>query len=190
MIGQKKGFTLIELLVVIAIVGILAAIGIVALGGAREKARDAQRKTDIASLRTALRLYFDDHANFYPGVTNTAGSLEDASGNFKTEILSNGKYVADATLPGTAGASASCSNADTYWYAADNTTANANDEATHFALAAQLEASGCKISWLANDRVTGQVNNAAMNTFDSGTKCLADDSASDICGTALPTASI
>ncbi|MFH2097092.1 MAG: type II secretion system protein [bacterium] len=64
---MKKGFTLIELLVVIAIIGILSAIGLVSLNGAREKARDAQAKSDIGQMRTALTLYADDNGGGYPG---------------------------------------------------------------------------------------------------------------------------
>ncbi len=63
---KRKGFTLIELLVVIAIIGILATIGLVALNGAREKARDATRKSDLSQVKTALVLYADDNNSAYP----------------------------------------------------------------------------------------------------------------------------
>lgn len=63
---KRKGFTLIELLVVIAIIGILSAVGLIALNGAREKARDSQRKSDVGQIRTGLALYYDTNNN-YPG---------------------------------------------------------------------------------------------------------------------------
>jgi prepilin-type N-terminal cleavage/methylation domain-containing protein len=77
---QKKGFTLIELLVVIAIIGILSAIGLVSLNGAREKARDAKRKSDLSSMKAALALYYDDQTptNHYPAAA--AGFLTAISG--------------------------------------------------------------------------------------------------------------
>ncbi|MFA6512310.1 MAG: type II secretion system protein, partial [Patescibacteria group bacterium] len=59
------------LLVVIAIIGILSAIGLVSLNGAREKARDAQRKSDLGQMNTALVLYYDDHSSQYPAQTAT-----------------------------------------------------------------------------------------------------------------------
>lgn len=70
---KKRGFTLIELLVVIAIIGILATIGLVALNGAREKARDATRKSDISQVKTALTLYADDNGNAYPAISCMSG---------------------------------------------------------------------------------------------------------------------
>lgn len=61
----QRGFTLIEMLVVISIIGILATLVAANLNSARSRARDAERKSDIKNIQTALRIYYNDH-NGYP----------------------------------------------------------------------------------------------------------------------------
>lgn len=65
MLNNRKGFTLVELLVVVAIIGLLSTLAVVALGNARQKARDARRVSDIKQIQTGLELYFSDN-NSYP----------------------------------------------------------------------------------------------------------------------------
>lgn len=55
---MRKGFTLVELLVVIAIIGILSTLAVVALGMARESARDKVRLADMTIIHANLELYF------------------------------------------------------------------------------------------------------------------------------------
>ncbi len=61
----NKGFTLIEMMVVVAIIGILSSIIVMSLTGAKGKARDARRVSDLGQLQLALELYFD-RCNMYP----------------------------------------------------------------------------------------------------------------------------
>lgn len=60
---KKAAFTLVELLVVIGIIGALASLLVPNFMAARERARDAQRKSDLRQLQKALELYKQDQTN-------------------------------------------------------------------------------------------------------------------------------
>lgn len=58
------GFTLIELLVVIAIIGILSTLLTANFIGVRQRSRDAQRKSNLRQIQSALELYRADNASY------------------------------------------------------------------------------------------------------------------------------
>jgi prepilin-type N-terminal cleavage/methylation domain-containing protein len=62
--SSHKGFTLLELLVSMAIIGLLASVILGNLSSAREKARDAQRVSDLNEIRYAAELYFREHGEW------------------------------------------------------------------------------------------------------------------------------
>lgn len=92
---KKKGFTLIELLVVIAIIGILAAMVLVALNSARNKAKDARIKSALNQIRAQAEIFFDNN-NTYAAVSGdgTVDTLE-------ADVVIQGSSVIWGTLSAT-----------------------------------------------------------------------------------------
>lgn len=71
--NTRPGFTIVELLIVIVVIAILAAITIVAYNGIQQRARDSQRKSDIATIIKALELYYAENGS-YPNSTCSLGA--------------------------------------------------------------------------------------------------------------------
>ena len=69
---NKKGFTLVDLLVVIAIIGILAAIVMVSLNSAKNKAKLASFKATSSSTQAAAIQCDDSGGNLTTGVSGAA----------------------------------------------------------------------------------------------------------------------
>jgi general secretion pathway protein G len=118
---SKSGFTIVELLMVIVVIGILAAITVVAYTGIQQRGRDAQRKSDIASIVKALELYYADNGS-YPSsggstsVNSSWSSSADTSWtSFKNYLTNYAKNIPSDTF-GTAGNSAVGGNGYSYDY--------------------------------------------------------------------------
>lgn len=130
------GFTLIELLVVVAIIGILVTLVFANLNSARQRARDAQRKSDLNNIATALRLYYNDFGK-YPGASGTqiagCGVLGTTACDWGTSFAAGQVYM--SYLPNDPLASSDPANSYTYEYVDDDnfrlnaTLENAGDPA-------------------------------------------------------------
>ena len=79
---EERGFTLIELLVVIAIIGLLSSIILASLNTARAKGRDAQRISNVQSLKLAMELYYDANNTYPKNGTQDAGYYVSDLGTF------------------------------------------------------------------------------------------------------------
>lgn len=75
-----RGFTLIELLIVLAIIGILTSFLMVNFIGAKARARDAQRKSDLRQIQSALELYRADQGQYPAAPLPACGTSLTANG--------------------------------------------------------------------------------------------------------------
>lgn len=84
----NEGFTLIELLTVISIIGILTALLTVSFISVRQRGRDAQRKSNIKQIQSALELYRADNDQ-YPAASTFStcgGAFSSAGTTYMSQI--------------------------------------------------------------------------------------------------------
>jgi len=105
---MKKGFTLIELLVVIAIIAILASIVMVSMSGARDKARDARIKGDLAQVRSLTEMLYDTDSYSYDDLCTDYNNLITSG---KGDLGAQFKSLQDDMV--TQGATTTCSDSAT-----------------------------------------------------------------------------
>lgn len=99
---HRGGFTLIELLTVVAIIGILSAIAMTSLNGAKARARDTKRKAETEEIHKALELYYLDHGE-YPASGGSTAAFQNTgwtnSGNASWDTLQAALAPYMAELP-------------------------------------------------------------------------------------------
>ena len=155
---RKRGFTLIELLVVIAIIGILSAIILASLSGARPKGRDTKRIADLKELQLALQLYYD---------ANSAGSYPTTAGNVGSVLsaLTSADYISVLPIDPTAGH-------DYYYLPATCTgtscAACSTSPCTDYILAAQLENDASNLNGYQEATPSFVINGATNNCSQTG----------------------
>lgn len=86
------GFTLVELLIVIAILAILSTLGLNSFQTAKIKAKDLERKSNLAAIAKSLEAYTSDHRK-YP-LSDSNGKIICQSGNV---VCNWGSALTDGT---------------------------------------------------------------------------------------------
>jgi len=91
-IKNNHGFSLLELMVVIVIIAVLAAVAIPIYGANIKKARQAEADAALGTIRTQLRIFYAEYAEYPDGTEDTV--IDAAWSHFKEGEL-NGSYFSD-----------------------------------------------------------------------------------------------
>lgn len=99
---KRTAFTLVELVVVILILGIIASVAVPRVMRSTSNAGESALKQDLATLRSAIELYANDHGGVLPGAASDGGTGAAGSEEaFKNQLLhytnAAGAFSADKT---------------------------------------------------------------------------------------------
>jgi general secretion pathway protein G len=73
---NQRGFTLVEILIVVIILAVLAAIVVPQFSSSTEEAKLAVLRSDLATMRKAVELYYHQHNSTYPGAVDSVYSSD------------------------------------------------------------------------------------------------------------------
>jgi len=95
---MRRGFTFVELLVVITVIGTLLSIVLVSTQAIRQRQRNAQRATDIASILNAVYQYaLDNNSQLPSALTNATTTIcrtnSVCTNTIDLSVLVNGNYL-------------------------------------------------------------------------------------------------
>ncbi len=96
---KQKGFTLIELLVVIAIIGILAGVVLTSMGESRDEARDANTRSEMSSLRSAMEVRGMREGSFADICSDDGSFTVDDDDNIDDSTINRLQEAIDANGP-------------------------------------------------------------------------------------------
>jgi len=113
---MKRSFTLIELLVVITIIGILSSMVLVSLGGARSKARDARRESDLRQIVLAMELAYSDD-EYYPTASECPDIIQSSKRVYLDPVPKDPKGFKFTWRNNTLGAATNCDSQSYCLYA-------------------------------------------------------------------------
>jgi type IV pilus assembly protein PilA len=72
---SQKGLTLVELMVVVAIIAIIAAVAITVFQDIQKKAKLAADQGQVASMRSAVAIYYGKNNGIFPGSRSAVNGL-------------------------------------------------------------------------------------------------------------------
>lgn len=73
--GAKRAFSLVELVIVIVIIGVLAAIAVPRLSRGATTASENALSANLAAMRSAVELFYAEHAQTYPALAKFEDAL-------------------------------------------------------------------------------------------------------------------